>query len=202
MAIYLVGGPTGVGKSTFLARLGAMSDEWSIVHSSAVLMKRLNLKDGDYQSLQRIDKSVTLHAFSKLLIEYIQCHRKQSKRPNLIFDCHYLTMISGQTYAGLEHDVLSEFDGLIMLIASAETIFQRIARGSERARGMFPAESEPNQQLSLLAEFLERLEREFDSLATESGLPATKIPSEDGKIDEALDSFFAFHTLVSDERRV
>lgn len=196
MAVYLLGGAAGSGKTTFLRGLQERSDDWATVNSSALLKEQLGLDAGDYEALQRVDRVLTLQIFSKLLIEHVNHHRTSGVRSHLIFDCHYLTLIQGRVHPGVESNVLSEFDGLILLAASAETILRRLSIDPTRSRGMFTAELSRRDQIAILNSFLARMDEEFGRLATLSNLPTTKIQNENGQFEHALDRFLAFHNSV------
>lgn len=171
-----VGGVNASGKSSLLHRVSE-SSKYPLIHAAGVLMDYLKCSH-DYETLRGFsqeERNVALDAVMRKL-----CLNESS----FLVDGHYLTLVRGKT-TKVTGPWLQEFDGLILISASLDTVWKRIRIDAERDRALFSKESSESEARKIFSVYLDETEKEFFFLKNKYGLPGIHVLNDEIGFDNA-----------------
>jgi adenylate kinase len=180
---YYVVGVNGVGKSSLLQAISARTGI-EVIHGTIELMHYLDIP-GDYAALRAMDQDQVLVKWGETAKQLVA---KYSAKPFLL-DTHILNLTNGKIIHR-DGPWIQKYDALVLVKASAQTIFDRISR-DEKDRALFAKGQDNEAKIVTLAAYQDLTERLFNELASRYCLPSCILNNNDS-LDKAVDAFSAF----------
>lgn len=181
--LCFVGGINGVGKSTLISEIEKIK-KYRIIHGSALLMERMGLDRGDYDSLRKLPDKLKDEEWDKAMNYVIET--SEIGQCTLI-DSHYSHIKLGVATKVLG-DWVSGMDGLFLISANPSEICRRIdidVSKKGKKRNIFI-----NDSVSSVGEVEKYLSLEMQiaqDAAANNSIPFFVINNDDGKLMEARD---------------
>jgi adenylate kinase len=126
-----LGGINGTGKTTLISELGK-NDKFRVLYGSDLLMEKLGISKGDYDSLRMLSRERIQKALNKMLKDLLS---PPSDKQYLVFTGHYIDFHEGR----LERNVgewISQFDTLVHLVAEPKIIAKRIGTDNKDRKNL------------------------------------------------------------------
>lgn len=123
MALYFIGGVNGVGKSSLCSAVANQSDKYWYINGSSLLMERLGIRDGDYDSLRSCPEKLKSDAMVELLAD-VRKRTEQSGQIGL-YCGHFVKLYLGKNFSS-KGAWFKEVDGLMLVWSTPSAILQRI----------------------------------------------------------------------------
>ena len=182
---YFVGGVNGVGKTSFLDTLKIKKADYEIIDGSRAFLGWLGFGD-DYEKLRRLHDSIR----DARLAEFINQLISKSKSETLVFAGHYLSLVRGEI-GYIVRDWLAKFDGIVLMTATPEIIYERISKDS-RDRALFKEGTTKEEAIKTLKDYIVKENVDFLASAEKFGVPKLLINNTDGDIDRIVAEFIDF----------
>ncbi len=198
--IYYVGGINGVGKTSLLQGIAKKDNRFSHIKGSTLLMCRLGIRDGDYESLRNLSTELKNKEFGEIVKSL-----KSDKNHNILIDAHFINLINGKEYRVVD-SWISYVDVLVLVEANENEVMNRILKDSGRNRAMFNDDVWQSKEFVIhkIHEYMLSTRTEFYNLSKKYLLPSIVIQNRENKINLGIESFLEFHNqhvsnhLISD----
>lgn len=188
--LYYLGGVSGVGKSTFLQKLGESYPEIRIVKGSEAFMEWIGIEQGDYAKLRSLSDEYKDREFAKLIASIAKKERLSGG--HIVLDAHYLNLRHGKI-VDVIGDWLKEVDVLLLLTADTKTVLQRVEANRERERALFPKSSPAVEKFQILERYIRQTSKRAKEAAAVYDKPLFVIWNEEGELNVAVEGFLEIH---------
>jgi adenylate kinase len=194
MSSYFFGGINGTGKSTIIEQIRWSVPEVKIKHTTSMLMERLSITPGDYDSLRGLSEDYKTAQNESMLTGYLV--RADEEENTTLLDSHYLNMIEGKVTRLIRGEWPRYLGAMVLIEADIEQVHQRIINeNASRERRLFPAAATHGKQRDILRAYSVQTRNEFFAVAAKFKLPYLIIVN-DADVTTAANIFVDFMAKI------